>query len=57
MLMVAVLSWLFVWRVVDQPIKALKTAPNILSEGQARVPDRGAIQDEVGEPGSTPSMA
>src|ERR1022692_3387415 len=34
MLMVAVLSWLFVWRVVDRPIKALKNGTEHLSRGE-----------------------
>ncbi len=29
LLIVAVLSWVFVWRVVGKPIKALKKVPNI----------------------------
>src|ERR1700686_2510476 len=34
MLIVAVLSWLFVWRVVGEPIKALKNGTERLSQGE-----------------------
>ncbi|MGD0214318.1 MAG: ATP-binding protein [Terriglobales bacterium] len=48
MLVVAVLSWLFVWRVVDQPIKALKRGTEILSEGKLGYQIDVRSQDEVG---------
>jgi two-component system NtrC family sensor kinase len=48
MLVVAVLSWLFVWRVVGQPIKALKRGTEHLSEGKLGYQIDVRSQDEVG---------
>jgi two-component system, NtrC family, sensor kinase len=49
MLIVAVLSWLFVWRVVDKPIKALKNGTEHLSEGELGYQIEVRSQDEVGD--------
>ena len=49
MLIVAVLSWLFVWRVVGQPIKALKNGTEHLSQGNLGYQIEVQSQDEVGD--------
>ncbi len=49
MLIVAVLSWLFVWRVVYIPIKALKKGTEHLSEGELGYQIKVRSQDEVGD--------
>jgi two-component system, NtrC family, sensor kinase len=49
MLIVAVLSWLFVWRVVDQPIKALKHGTNIFLKAKLGYQIEVQSQDEVGD--------
>ena len=48
MLIVAVLSWLFVWREVGQPIKALKKGTEHLSQGELGYQIEERSQDEVG---------
>ena len=48
MLIVAVLSWLFVWREVGQPIKALKQGTEHLSRGELGYQIEVRSQDEVG---------
>src|SRR5208282_4894321 len=49
MLLVALLSWLFVWRVVGQPIKALETGTEHLSQGELGYQIEVRSQDEAGE--------
>jgi two-component system, NtrC family, sensor kinase len=49
MLIVAVLSWLFVWRVVDQPIKVLKNGTEHLSQGNLGYQIDVRSHDEVGD--------
>jgi len=49
MLIVAVLSWLFVWREVGQPIKALKKGTEHLSRGELGYQIEQRFQDEVGD--------
>jgi two-component system NtrC family sensor kinase len=49
MLIVAVLSWLFVWRVVGEPIKALKNGTEHLSQGNLGYQIEVKSQDEVGD--------
>jgi two-component system NtrC family sensor kinase len=49
MLIVAVLSWLFVWRVVGKPIKALETGTEHLSEGNLGYQIEVRSEDEVGD--------
>ena len=49
MLIVAVLSWLFVWREVGQPIKALKKGTEHLSSGELGYQIEQRFQDEVGD--------
>jgi two-component system, NtrC family, sensor kinase len=49
MLIVAVLSWLFVWRVVGEPIKALKNGTEHLSQGNLGYQIEVRSQDEVGD--------
>jgi two-component system NtrC family sensor kinase len=48
-LIVAVLSWLFVWREVGKPIKALKNGTQHLSEGELGYQIEVRSQDEVGD--------
>ncbi len=48
MLMVAVLSWLFVWQEVGEPIKALKRGTERLSAGKLGYQIEVQSQDEVG---------
>ena len=48
MLIVAVLSWLFVWRVVDIPITALKQGTEHLSQGELGYQIEVQSDDEVG---------
>jgi two-component system NtrC family sensor kinase len=48
-LIVAVLSWLFVWRVVGEPIKALKKGTKHLSQGELGYQIEVQSQDEVGD--------
>jgi len=48
MLIVAVLSWLFVWREVGQPIKALKQGTEHLAQGELGYQIEERSQDEVG---------
>jgi len=48
-LIVAVLSWLFVWRVVGEPIKALKNGTEHLSQGNLGYQIKVQSQDEVGD--------
>src|SRR5271166_5518446 len=49
MLIVVLLSWLFVWRVVGKPIKALKNGTEHLSQGQLGYQIAVRSQDEVGD--------
>jgi two-component system NtrC family sensor kinase len=49
MLIVAVLSWLFVWRVVGEPIKVLKEGTEHLSMGELGYQIEVRSQDEVGD--------
>ncbi|MGA8215296.1 MAG: ATP-binding protein [Candidatus Sulfotelmatobacter sp.] len=49
MLIVAMLSWLFVWRVVGQPIKALKNGTEHLSQGNLGYQIDVRSHDEVGD--------
>jgi len=49
MLIVAVLSWLFVWRVVGKPIKALKNGTEHLSQGELGYQIEVRSEDEVGD--------
>lgn len=49
MLAIAVLSWLFVWRVVGGPIKALKQGTEQLAEGRLGYQIKVHSQDEVGD--------
>lgn len=49
MLIVAALSWLFVWRVVGKPIKALKKGTEHLSRGELGYQIEERSQDEVGD--------
>src|ERR1700687_5248599 len=49
MLIVAVLSWLFVWQVVGDPIKALEKGTEHLSEGELGYQIEVRSQDEVGD--------
>jgi two-component system NtrC family sensor kinase len=49
MLIVAVLSWLFVWRVVGEPIKALKNGTEHLSQGNLGYQIEVQSHDEVGD--------
>ncbi len=48
-LIVTILSWLFVWRVVDKPIKALKKGTEHLSQGELGYQIEVRSRDEVGE--------
>ena len=49
MLFVAVLSWLFVWRVVGEPIKILKDGTEHLSHGELGYQIEVQSHDEVGD--------
>jgi two-component system NtrC family sensor kinase len=49
MLLVALLSWLFVWRVVAKPINALKSGTEHLSRGELGYQIEARSQDEVGD--------
>jgi two-component system NtrC family sensor kinase len=49
MLIVAILSWLFVWRVVDLPITALKHGTEHLSRGELGYQLEVKSDDEVGD--------
>ena len=49
MLLVAVLSWLFVWRVVDKPINALKNGTRHLWQGELGYQIEVRSEDEVGD--------
>ncbi len=49
MLIVAVMSWLFVWWVVDKPIRALKNGTEHLSLGELGYQIKVRSQDEVGD--------
>ncbi|MFZ3214230.1 MAG: ATP-binding protein [Terriglobales bacterium] len=49
MLLVALLSWLFVWRVVGRPIKALEKGTEHLSRGQLGYQIEVRSRDEVGD--------
>jgi len=49
MLIVVVLSWLFVWRVVGKPIKALKNGTEHLSQGRLGYQIEVRSHDEVGD--------
>jgi two-component system, NtrC family, sensor kinase len=49
MLIVAVLSFVFVWQVVDKPIQALKNGTEHLSEGDLGYQIEVRSQDEVGD--------
>ena len=49
MFLVAALSWLFVWRVVDRPIKALKSGTRHLSRGELGYQIVVRSEDEVGD--------
>ncbi len=48
MLLIALLSWLFVWRVVFKPINALKNGTEHLSRGELGYQIEVQSQDEVG---------
>ncbi|MGA2964775.1 MAG: ATP-binding protein [Terriglobales bacterium] len=48
-LVVAILSWLFVWRVVGEPIKALKKGTEHLSQGELGYQIKVQSRDEVGD--------
>ncbi len=48
-LIVAILSWLFVWRVVAKPIQALKSGTERLSQGELGYQIEVQSQDEVGD--------
>ncbi|MGC2647451.1 MAG: HAMP domain-containing protein, partial [Candidatus Sulfotelmatobacter sp.] len=48
-LLVAILSWLFVWRVVDRPINALKQGTEHLSRCELGYQIEVRSQDEVGD--------
>jgi two-component system NtrC family sensor kinase len=48
LLIIAVLSWLFVWQVVDKPIKALKQGTKHLAQGNLGYQIEVRSQDEVG---------
>jgi two-component system, NtrC family, sensor kinase len=49
MLIVAVLSWLFVWQVVGKPIKALKNGTEHLAQGNLGYQIEVRSRDEVGD--------
>jgi len=49
MLMVAILSWLFVWQVVDKPIQALKNGTEHLCQGELGYQIEVRSGDEVGD--------
>jgi len=49
MLIVVVLSWLFVWRVVGEPIRALKQGTEHLSRGELGYQIEVRSEDEVGD--------
>jgi two-component system, NtrC family, sensor kinase len=49
MLVVAVMSWLFVWWVVDKPIRALKNGTEHLSQGELGYQIEVQSQDEAGD--------
>jgi two-component system NtrC family sensor kinase len=49
MLIVIVLSWIFVWRVVGEPIKALKSGTERLSQGDLGYQLQVQSHDEVGD--------
>ncbi len=49
MLIVAVMSWLFVWREVGKPIKALKNGTEHLSQGRLGYQIEVRSHDEVGD--------
>src|SRR5271165_5616207 len=49
MLMVAVLCWLFVWKVVGKPIQALKNGTEHLSHGELGYQIEARSEDEVGD--------
>jgi two-component system NtrC family sensor kinase len=49
MVIVALLSWLFVWRVVDLPINALKNGTEHLSRGELGYQIEVRSEDEVGD--------
>ncbi len=49
MLIVAILSWLFVWRVVGKPIRALKNGTEHLSDGELGYQIEVQSHDEVGD--------
>ncbi|MFZ0774709.1 MAG: ATP-binding protein [Candidatus Sulfotelmatobacter sp.] len=49
MLLVAILSWLFVWRVVGKPIKALEKGTEHLSQGELGYQIDVRSHDEVGD--------
>ncbi len=48
LLIIAVLSWLFVWQVVDKPIRALKQGTKHLAQGNLGYQIEVRSQDEVG---------
>ena len=49
MLLVALSSWVFVWRVVDQPINALQSGSEHLSHGELGYQIDVESEDEVGD--------
>ncbi|MGA8540095.1 MAG: ATP-binding protein [Terriglobales bacterium] len=49
MLIVAILSWLFVWRVVAKPIQSLERGTERLSRGELGYQIKVQSQDEVGD--------
>lgn len=49
LLTIGVLSWLFIWRLVDQPIQALKNGTDHLSKGDLGYQIEARSQDEIGD--------
>ncbi len=49
MLMIAVLSWFFVWRVVGWPVKALRKGTEHLTQGDLGYQIKNVSKDELGE--------
>ena len=49
LLLIAVLSWFFVWKIVDRPVKALRRGTERLAAGDLGYQIVGASSDEIGE--------
>ena len=49
LLLIALLSWFFVWRVVGHPVKALHRATQHLASGDLGYQIQGGSEDEIGE--------